>query len=150
VHSLNELQLALSEALKYDSSVLAEKVIDAAEYTVAILDGEPLPAIKLETDREFYDYEAKYILDDTRYLCPCGLSEEVEKQLQQLALQCFDALGCKGWGRVDFMADDEGNFFVIEANTVPGMTSHSLVPMAAKAQGYDFNELVLRILQAVR
>ncbi len=149
VHSLNELQLALTEALKYDSCVFAEKVIDAGEYTVAILDGKPLPVIKVETDHEFYDYKAKYISDDTRYLCPCGLSEAAEKKLQKLALQCFEALDCKGWGRVDVMADEDNNFSVLEVNTAPGMTSHSLVPMAAKAQGYDFKQLVMRILQTV-
>ena len=149
VHNLNELQLALEEALKYGSSVFAEKVIDAAEYTVAILEDKALPAIKLETDRKFYDYKAKYISDATRYLCPCGLSETAEKTLQKLALQCFKALGCKGWGRVDFMADEDNNFYVLEVNTVPGMTSHSLVPMAAKVQGYDFKEVALRIVQAV-
>jgi len=101
--------------------------------------------IKLETDREFYDFEAKYVLNDTRYLCPCGLPEEAEAALQELALNTFDALGCKGWGRVDFMADSDGNFYVLEVNTVPGMTSHSLVPMAAKAQGLSFEDLVVAI-----
>jgi len=145
VHSAKELKLALDKALAFDSHVFAEQVIKGAEYTVAVLGAEALPVIKLETDREFYDFEAKYVLNDTRYLCPCGLPEEAEAALQELALNTFDALGCKGWGRVDFMADSDGNFYVLEVNTVPGMTSHSLVPMAAKAQGLSFEDLVVAI-----
>jgi len=145
VHSAKELKLALGKALAFDSHVFAEQVIKGAEYTVAVLGAEALPVIKLETDREFYDFEAKYVLNDTRYLCPCGLPEEAEAALQELALNTFDALGCKGWGRVDFMADSDGNFYVLEVNTVPGMTSHSLVPMAAKAQGLSFEDLVVAI-----
>ena len=102
--------------------------------------------IKLETDRGFYDYEAKYLRDDTRYLCPCGLAEERERELQALCVNAFVSLGCQGWGRVDAMEDAEGNFQLLEVNTVPGMTSHSLVPMAAKAVGISFDELVVRIL----
>jgi D-alanine-D-alanine ligase len=151
VHSSAELKNALDKALAFDPHVFAEQVINGAEYTVAVLDGEALPAIKLETDRDFYDYEAKYVLNDTRYLCPCGLSDKAEQSLQALALKTFDALGCKGWGRVDFMADDEGDFYVLEVNTVPGMTSHSLVPMAAKAKGLSFEDLVVSVaLTAIR
>jgi len=145
VHSEDELKQALAKALAFDPHVFAEQVISGAEYTVAVLDGEALPVIKLETDREFYDFEAKYVLDDTRYLCPCGLAEEAEQELQALALKTFEALGCEGWGRVDFMADAEGCFYVLEVNTVPGMTSHSLVPMAAKAQGLSFEDLVVSV-----
>ncbi len=147
VASREELDEAYAEAVKYDRSVFAEQVIVGAEYTVAVLDGKALPAIRLETDHVFYDYDAKYIADDTRYLCPCGLDADTELQLGQLAENAFEALGCSGWGRVDFMADESGNFFTLEVNTVPGMTDHSLVPMAAKVAGLSFDELVLRILE---
>jgi len=110
------------------------------------LDGVALPAIRLETDHAFYDYDAKYIAEDTRYLCPCGLSVADEGRLKQLALEAFNSLACSGWGRVDFMADEDGNFLLLEVNTVPGMTSHSLVPMAAKAAGSSFEQLVVDIL----
>jgi len=119
-----------------------------SEFTVAILDGEALPPIKLETDHTFYDFNAKYIANDTRYICPCGLDAEKEAELKQLALAAFDAVGCEGWGRVDVMADKTMNFYLLEVNTLPGMTSHSLVPMAAKARGLSFSELVLTILRA--
>ena len=107
-----------------------------------------MPVICLETPRAFYDYEAKYQTNDTQYLCPCGLSEEEESQLQRLALSAFNALGVKGWGRVDILCDQQGQPYVIELNTVPGMTDHSLVPMAAKAADIDFNQLVVKILEA--
>jgi D-alanine-D-alanine ligase len=105
-----------------------------------------LPAIKLETDHSFYDYDAKYLADDTRYLCPCGLDAAVEQELQAQALQAFRSIGCRGWGRVDVMRDGAGKFQMLEVNTVPGMTDHSLVPMAAKAAGLGFSELILAIL----
>lgn len=149
VNNAEELEQAYQTALAYDSCVFAEQLLPANEYTVAIVDGEVLPAIKLETDHRFYDYDAKYLADDTRYLCPCGLSDEKESELKALALWAFDSLRCKGWGRVDVMADADGVFYVLEVNTVPGMTSHSLVPMAAKAAGYSFDELVAKILNAV-
>lgn len=133
-------------AEKFGSTVLAEQWVQGKEYTVAILGRTPLPVIRLETKRDFYDYAAKYDDDDTLYHCPCGLNEEEESQLQRLALATFDAVGAKGWGRVDIMSDEEGKPSVIEINTVPGMTSHSLVPMAAKAKGLSFNELVFNIL----
>lgn len=145
VHSVEELRCALDKALAFDPHVFAEQVIEGAEYTVSVLAGEALPAIKLETDREFYDFDAKYVLNDTRYLCPCGLTGEEEYDLKALALKTFEALGCDGWGRVDFMADEQGNFYVLEVNTVPGMTSHSLVPMAAKAHGLSFEDLVVSV-----
>ncbi len=148
VQSGAELAEAYRQAAHYDGSVLVERLITGSEYTVAILDGEALPPIKLETDHRFYDYDAKYLADDTRYLCPCGLDSEREKGLKSLALQAFDSLGCRGWGRVDVMADQLGNFYLLEVNTVPGMTSHSLVPMAAQAAGLSFAELVVRIVRA--
>lgn len=143
-----QLLAAFNDAAHYDGSVLAERMIVGAEYTVAILEGSALPPIKLETDHRFYDFDAKYLADDTRYLCPCGLSEAKEQELKNLALQAFNAVGCRGWGRVDVMADDQENFFVLEVNTVPGMTSHSLVPMAAGAQGYSFAQFVVAVLQS--
>lgn len=148
VASSGELQQAFIDAAKYDSKVLAERLIVGAEYTVAILNGDALPAIKLETDHSFYDYEAKYVTGDTRYLCPCGLSDEREHELRALALQAFNSVGCKTWGRVDFMADQNGRFTLLEVNTVPGMTATSLVPMAAKASGISFEQLVLSVLLA--
>lgn len=143
-----ELEAAFQKAVHYQGSVLVEQLIVGAEYTVAILDGEALPPIKLETNHSFYDFDAKYIAEDTRYLCPCGLSSEKEQELKQLALNAFNALGCRGWGRVDVMADAQQNFYLLEVNTAPGMTSHSLVPMAAKAVELSFTELVLTILRA--
>ncbi|QEY16550.1 D-alanine--D-alanine ligase [Cellvibrio sp. KY-GH-1] len=148
VKTATELEAAFNMAAKYQGSVLVERLIVGAEYTVAILDGEALPPIKLETHHSFYDYDAKYIAEDTRYLCPCGLSVEKEAELKQLALNAFNALGCRGWGRVDVMADAQQNFYLLEVNTAPGMTSHSLVPMAAKAVNLTFAELVLTVLRA--
>lgn len=133
-------------ASEYGDSVLAEQWVQGNEYTVAILGRTALPVIRLETKRDFYDFAAKYDDDDTEYHCPCGLTAEQESQLQRLALSAFDAVGVKGWGRVDIMADDEGKPSIIEINTVPGMTSHSLVPMAAKAKGLSFADLVYEIL----
>lgn len=141
-----ELESAWRAAAALGDDVIAEAWLSGAEYTVAILDGEALPPIKLETDRGFYDYEAKYLRDDTRYLCPCGLPAEREEALRALALAAFHSLGCTGWGRVDLMLDGNGDFQLLEVNTVPGMTDHSLVPMAARARGIDFEALVLRIL----
>lgn len=135
-------------AFTYDHWVLAEQWVNGDEYTVAILAGQALPVIRLKTDKTFYDFEAKYESHTTQYLCPCGLNADDEKTLQQLALRAFQAVGCEGWGRVDVMRDTEGSFYLLEVNTVPGMTDHSLVPMAAKAVGMDFNALVYRILQA--
>ncbi len=146
--TVEQLENGFNIAASYDRSVMAESWIDGPEYTVAVVDGQVMPAICLESSHQFYDYEAKYEADDTRYLCPCGLSPEDEKRLSSLALKAFNAVGCEGWGRVDVMADKSGNFFVLEVNTVPGMTDHSLVPMAAKAAGYDFDDLVLLILNS--
>ncbi len=146
VDEVEDLNVAWQQATGYKGKVLAERWIEGREYTVAILGDIPLPAICLETPRDFYDYEAKYQANDTRYLCPCGLAAEEEQRLQRLALAAFQALGAKGWGRVDIMCTQDGTPYVIELNTVPGMTDHSLVPMAAKAAGINFDELVLRIL----
>ncbi|WP_372523206.1 D-alanine--D-alanine ligase [Sulfuricaulis sp.] len=142
-----EMKMAWETAAKYDDQVIAERFIDGAELTCGILGNQALPLIKIETDREFYDYEAKYILDTTRYLCPCGLPADRERAIQALAQRAFDALGCSGWGRVDFMLDKAGQAYALEVNTVPGMTDHSLVPKAAKQAGMDFDQLVLRILE---
>lgn len=142
----SDLEKAWQVASKFGDSVLAEQWIQGKEYTVAILGGTALPVIRLETKRDFYDYAAKYDDDDTGYYCPSGLNAESEAQLQRLALSSFEAVGAKGWGRVDIMNDEGGKPYVIELNTVPGMTSHSLVPMAAKAHGLSFSELVFNIL----
>jgi D-alanine-D-alanine ligase len=138
---------ALKTAQKLDHEVLAEKWISGAEYTAAILAGEALPLIRIETPRGFYDYEAKYLADDTRFICPCGLGGMEEEALQILAVQAFETLGCTGWGRIDFICDKDNNPWLIEANTIPGMTDHSLVPQAARAAGIEFDELVWRILE---
>ncbi len=147
VKTADELSAAFKVAQQYDGSVIAERLIVGSEYTVAILGDAALSPIKLETDHKFYDFNAKYIANDTRYICPCGLSPEKEQELKALALAAFNSVGCKGWGRVDVMADTKSNFYLLEVNTAPGMTSHSLVPMAAKAQGLSFGELVLTILR---
>ena len=141
-----QLRAAWARAAEYDSHVLAERWVIGAEYTAAVLGSEPLPLIKLETPHDFYDYDAKYHADDTRYLIPCGLDRVVEQSLQAMALQAFEAVAASGWGRVDILVDSDDQPWLIEVNTVPGMTGHSLVPMAAKAVGIDFDELVWRIL----
>lgn len=140
------LQQAYQTASQYGGGVLAEQFIDGPEYTVAILGDTVLPSIRLETDNEFYDYEAKYISNDTRYHCPSGLTAADEAEIGALALRAFQSLGCAVWGRVDIMRDQAGKFYVLEVNTIPGMTSHSLVPMAARVSGIDVPELVVRIL----
>jgi len=150
VTTLEQLQPAYELAAQYDSTVLAEQFIDGEEYTIGILNDEPLPVIRLETPRVFYDYQAKYHANDTRYIVPCGLSPERERALQELALAAFKAVGAEGWGRVDLMMDKGGRAYCLEVNTVPGMTDHSLVPMAARARGIEFDRLVLQILGAAR
>ena len=147
VANREELLEAWREAAELDEQVLIEEWVEGPEFTVSLLQDQALPAIGLSTDHVFYDYDAKYLADDTRYRIPCGLSPEDEVRLQQLSLEAFRALGCKTWGRVDVMQDSEGNFWLLEVNTVPGMTDHSLVPMAAKAAGISFEELVVRILK---
>jgi D-alanine-D-alanine ligase len=147
VERAEELSAAWRTALRFDPVVFAERWIGGAEYTVAILQGEALPSIRIETPRAFYDYEAKYLRDDTRYLCPSGLSREAEAHLARLAQAAFAVCGAQGWGRVDFMMDRTGRPQLLEINTVPGMTDHSLVPMAARAAGIEFDELVWRVLE---
>ena len=142
-----QLPAALAAARELDDCVIAERFIQGGEYTCAILGREALPMIRIETPRAFYDYQAKYFAEDTRYLCPCGLDRTQEATLQRLALEAFDVLACHGWGRVDFMVDGEGRPWLIEVNTVPGMTDHSLVPMAARQAGLSFDELAWRILE---
>ena len=141
------LQQAWQAAKAYDDQVLAERWIEGAEYTAAIVGAAALPLIRLETPRAFYDYEAKYQADSTRYHCPCGLPQDQESQLQELSLRAFSAVAASGWGRVDFMLDGAQRPWLIEVNTVPGMTDHSLVPMAARVHGWDMPELVWRLLE---
>ena len=148
VETLEKLQPAYALAAQYDDYIIAERFVKGVEVTAAILNDQPLPLIKLETPRVFYDYEAKYFANDTRYICPSGLPADVESRVQQAALEGFRLLGCAGWGRVDVMLDASMSPYLLEVNTVPGMTDHSLVPMAARAVGISFDELVLRILES--
>jgi D-alanine-D-alanine ligase len=145
--SASALRKSFELASQCSTDVLAEQFIAGPEYTVAILGDQVLPSIRLETDNEFYDYEAKYISNDTRYHCPSGLSESEEAEIGALARRAFHSLGCSVWGRVDVMRDAQGRFMVLEVNTVPGMTSHSLVPMAAAAAGMPIPALVQRIVE---
>ena len=147
VERAEELAAAFAAAVKLESLVFAEPWIPGKEYTVAILQGEALPAIRIETPKTFYDYEAKYFRDDTRYFCPSGLPAGAEAHLKSLALAAFESAGASGWGRADFMMDAAGRPLLLEINTIPGMTSHSLVPMAARATGIDFPELAWRVLE---
>jgi len=142
-----DLPAAFAAAAATDAVVLAEAFISGAEYTVAVLQGRGLPSIRIATPKNFYDYEAKYFRDDTQYHCPSGLSPETERHLGALAIGAFAAAGAEGWGRVDFMMDSTGRPLLLEINTVPGMTDHSLVPMAARAIDMDFDTLVWRVLE---
>ncbi|ORU89928.1 MAG: D-alanine--D-alanine ligase [Cycloclasticus sp. symbiont of Poecilosclerida sp. M] len=142
-----QLAIAYNNAARFGCEVMAEQWVEGPEYTVAILSGKALPMIKLETPHDFYDYEAKYKSNSTQYHCPCGLEQEKEVELQKLAIKAFEVVGGCGWGRVDLMLDDNGNAWFLEINTVPGMTDHSLVPMAAKQAGISFSELTLQILE---
>ena len=147
VASVEKLSAAYELAAQYDEVVIAERFIEGVELTAGILGDEPLPLIRLETPRVFYDYEAKYFAVDTRYICPCGLPGGQEERVQQVALAAFRLLGCGGWGRVDLMLDQQGEPYLLEVNTIPGMTDHSLVPMAARARGMSFEDLVVWILE---
>lgn len=147
VRAAGDLEEAYALAVNYDRAVIAEKFIDGSELTAGILGDDALPLIRLETPRDFYDYQAKYTADDTRYLIPCGLPATKEREIQQLCLRAFRALGCSGWGRVDLMLDRDGNPWLLEVNTAPGMTDHSLVPMAARAAGLSYEDLCMRILE---
>jgi D-alanine-D-alanine ligase len=146
VNHPRELEKAWQAAAQFNCEVIAERFIKGKEYTASILQETALPLIRLETPRTFYDYTAKYTDSGTAYICPCGLPVTQEKDLQALALQAFSAVGGKGWGRVDFIYDEHHQVWLLEVNTIPGMTDHSLVPMAAKAAGLSFDELVVRIL----
>lgn len=153
VKQAGDLQAAYLLAAKADPLVIAEKFVGGGEYTVGILADEnagcsALPIVRIVPKNEFYDFEAKYLRNDTEYICPCGLSAEKEAQIQHEALQAFRAVGCRGWGRVDFLMDEQENHYFLELNTSPGMTDHSLVPMAAKAAGISFDALVIRILES--
>lgn len=141
-----QLHGAWQQARAYDADIMAERCVVGPEYTASILDTQALPLIRIEAAGGLYDYQAKYVADDTRYFCPSGLEPKRERELQQLALDAFQALGCSGWGRVDILCDAQGQPWLLEANTVPGMTDHSLVPMAARAAGIGFDDLVWRIL----
>jgi D-alanine-D-alanine ligase len=147
VKTVEELPVAFAKAAKHDKVVIFESNVSGGEYTVAILNGRALPVIKIEPANEFYDYEAKYLRDDTRYLCPCGLSEEMETEMQTLALDAFAIIGGESWGRVDILRGEDGKSYLLEINTSPGMTDHSLVPMAAKKAGISFEQLVWQILE---
>lgn len=146
VDSRDALEAAYHDAARFDARVMAERFVRGEEYTVSLLAGDVLPAIRVEVPSGFYDYEAKYLSDETRYHLPCGLSDAQEADLAALCRAAFEAIGAEGWGRVDVMRDGEGRFWLIEVNTVPGMTDHSLVPQAAAHAGIDFDALVLRIL----
>lgn len=146
VVSAEGLQEAWLNAVGYDDDVMCEQWMPGGDYTVTVLNGRALPAIKIETDRDFYDYQAKYLDEDTRYLCPCGLPQELEDEMAEIALDAFDSIGASGWGRVDLLLDGDGRPYLIDVNTVPGMTGHSLVPMAARQAGIDFDKLVLEVL----
>ena len=150
VRQAGELRDAYQTAAKHDSLVIAEQGVLGGEYTVAILGDEALPIIKIVPATDFYDYEAKYLRDDTQYLCPCGLSEAREAEIRAQALEAFRVLGCRGWGRVDFLMDEQGKAYFLEVNTSPGMTDHSLVPMAARVAGISYEQLVLRVLEHAR
>ncbi|OUE57350.1 D-alanine--D-alanine ligase [Citrobacter amalonaticus] len=147
VSEYDALQDALTLAFQHDEEVLIEKWLSGPEFTVAILGEEILPAIRIQPAGTFYDYEAKYLSDETQYFCPAGLESEQEDILQAVVLKAWTTLGCKGWGRIDVMLDNDGQFYLLEANTSAGMTSHSLVPMAARQAGMSFSQLVVRILE---
>lgn len=146
VHVREELEAAYQAAAEHDALVIAEAAILGGEYTVGVIGDTVLPIVKIEPATDFYDYEAKYLRDDTRYLCPCGLPPAQEAEIQHQALAAFQAIGARGWGRVDFLMDKDGRHYFLEINTAPGMTDHSLVPMAAKVAGMSYPELVLKVL----
>ena len=147
VKTMEELESAVDFALKFDRTVLIEEWLAGDEFTVPVLDGEVLPSIKIVPEGEFYDYDAKYISDNTQYFCPAGLIEAREQELRRLVKQAYDVVGCRGWSRIDVMADAEGKFRLVEVNTNPGMTSHSLFPKSAATVGYSFEQLVEKILE---
>ena len=147
VKTMEELESAVDFALKFDRTVLIEEWLAGDEFTVPVLNNEVLPSIKIVPEGEFYDYDAKYISDNTQYFCPAGLSDAREQELRRLVKQAYDVVGCRGWSRIDVMADAEGKFRLVEVNTNPGMTSHSLFPKSAATVGYSFEQLVEKILE---
>ncbi len=147
VEKADQLLGAYQAAAMLEPDVFAEPWITGGEYTVAVLQGRALPSIRIETPATFYDYQAKYFRNDTKYSCPSGLSAEAEKHLANLAQATFAAVGAEGWGRADFMMDKAGKPYLLEINTVPGMTDHSLVPMAARALDISFEQLVWQVLE---
>ncbi|MGH8679852.1 MAG: ATP-grasp domain-containing protein, partial [Burkholderiales bacterium] len=146
VMRMQDLEPAFRQAARHDSLVIAEKFISGPEVTVSILDDQALPLIRIEAPGGNYDYHAKYFSDETRYFCPSGIDPALESKVQKLAVDAFRILGCRSWGRVDVIVDEKGKPWLLEVNTVPGLTGHSLVPMAAKAAGLSFDDLVVRIL----
>ena len=146
IYQTQDMEQAYHQAASHDDLVLAEAFIEGTELTAAILGDRPLPLVRIEVSGDLYDYQAKYFSDETRYYCPCGLPDEQERAIQQQALLAYQTLGCEGWGRVDVIVDRTGDFYFLEVNTSPGMTNHSLVPMAARTAGMEFDELVLKIL----
>ena len=149
VEKIEDFAEAIAKATEHDAVVMAEQWITGREFTIVVLNGQALPVIRLEPPQDvaFYDYEAKYNRNDVQYGIPCGLTEAEEQQLKALSLRAFQAVGASGWGRIDAMQDEQGNFWLLEVNTVPGMTSHSLVPKAAAAVGYSFDDLCVAILE---
>ncbi len=147
VNGVDELLPAVLNAMQFDDTVLVEEWLAGQEFTVPILGEEVLPAVRIQPANEFYDYDAKYLSDDTQYFCPAGLSDDKEQEIRTLAKRAFDVLGCNGWTRIDVMTNAQGEFRLVEANTCPGMTSHSLFPMSARQQGYSFEQLVVKILE---
>lgn len=147
VSQVEQLTSAVEFALKFDDTVLIEEWLSGEEFSVPVLGGEVLPAVKIVPEGDFYDYEAKYISDNTQYFCPAGLSEQREQALRALVKQAYDIVGCHGWSRIDVMTDKQGDFRLVEVNTTPGMTSHSLFPKSASTVGYSFEQLVERILE---
>lgn len=146
VNEVSELKAAIEVAFQYDDVVMVESFLAGPEFTVAIVGEEVLPSIYIKPATNFYDYDAKYLSDSTQYFCPSGLTEDKEREIRQLAFEAYKAVGCRGWGRVDIMFDQNEKPYLLEVNTAPGMTDHSLVPMAAKQHGWSFSELVNRIL----
>ncbi|XZQ54798.1 MAG: D-alanine--D-alanine ligase [Arsenophonus sp.] len=147
ITTLSQLMIALKSAFRYDKNVLIEKYLNGPEYTVAIIGEQGLPSIRIQPAGVFYDYNSKYLSNQTQYFCPSGLKTEEEVMLNKLALAAYKAIGCSGWGRVDIMKDNDGEFYLLEINTSPGMNRHSLVPMAAKQAGITFPQLVKKILE---
>lgn len=147
VKEVDELKSAVEYALRFDNTILVEEWLDGDELTVPVLDSQVLPAIRIVPEGEFYDYNAKYISDNTQYFCPAGLTSEREQALALLVKRAYDAVGCRGWSRIDVMCDSKGNFRLVEVNTNPGMTSHSLFPKSAASVGISFEQLVVKILE---